>query len=52
MQKGLKELQVVKVRHLGELADPGGEIGKEIGKDGSLTGITEANRRQPVLPDG
>lgn len=49
MQRGLKELQVVKVRHLAELQDlsnPGVS-----GEDGSLTGITEANDRQPVLPD-
>lgn len=50
MQKGLKELQVVKVRHLAELrdlSDPG-----MVEKGGSLTGITEANCRQPVFPDG
>lgn len=50
MHKGLKELQVIKVRHLAELrdlSDPGG-----VEKGGSLTGITEANRRQPVLPNG
>lgn len=53
MQKGLKELQVVKVRHLAELRDLSNpRMVEKIGKGGSLTRITEANCRQPVFPDG